>query len=115
MRALEDAAACNAKQQQSDKTSVLAFWKRMLALRKQYNDLFVHGEFDVLDLEDKDVFVYTKTWRERKAVVVCNFTAEGREWEGKEVGGKKELLVSTVEGEREGRLEAFEGRIYLLA
>ncbi|KAF2790917.1 glycoside hydrolase family 13 protein [Melanomma pulvis-pyrius CBS 109.77] len=115
MRALEDTAACNAKQQQSDKTSVLAFWKRMLALRKQYNDLFVHGEFDVVDLEDKDVFVYTKTWRERKAVVVCNFTAEAREWEGKEVGGKKELLVSTVEGPREGKLEAFEGRIYLLA
>jgi oligo-1,6-glucosidase len=113
MRALEDTKACNAKQQQSDKTSVLAFWKRMLAVRKEYNDLLVHGDFDVVDIDDKELFVFTKTWQQRKALVVCNFTKEVKEWRAPEGTGKTELLVSSYETVEEKTLKPFEGRIYL--
>ncbi|PSN65590.1 glycoside hydrolase [Corynespora cassiicola Philippines] len=116
MRPLEDAAVCNAKQQQQDKGSVLAFWKRMLALRRQYNDLFVHGDFDLLDEEDKDVFSFTKTWGAKKALVQCNFTDKEAEIEVPRgmAGGKTELLVSSAERVAGEKFAPFEGRIYLL-
>lgn len=117
MRPLEDADVCNAEQQQSDKTSVLAFWKRILKVRNEWSDLLVHGEYDDMDVEHPDFYCFTKTWQEKKAVVICNFTdkVQKLEFPAGVKDGKKDLLVSSVEECAEGELKAFEGRIYLLA
>jgi alpha-glucosidase len=117
MRELEDAETCNAAQQQGDKDSVLAYWKRMLRLRKQYNDLLVHGQYDDLDVENRDFYVFTKTWKGRRAFVVCNFTerAQALYVPGQVGGVKRELLVSSVDAPVEGEMAPWEGRIYLLA
>jgi oligo-1,6-glucosidase len=114
MRPLEDAQVCNAKQQQSDKNSILAFWKRMLKVRKEYNDLLVHGQYDDLDVENKDFFCFSKTWNGKKAVAICNFTdkVQKLEFPASVSGGKKELLVSSLDEYNEGELKAWEGRIY---
>ncbi|KAF1974025.1 glycoside hydrolase [Bimuria novae-zelandiae CBS 107.79] len=114
MRPLEDAATCNARQQAGDKDSVLGFWKKMLALRRAHNDLFVHGEFDDLDVESEELFVFTKTWRGEKALVMCNFTDKVVQMEVPDVS-KRELLVSSLGRGDEENLEAWEGRVYLLA
>ncbi|KAF2014719.1 glycoside hydrolase family 13 protein [Aaosphaeria arxii CBS 175.79] len=139
------ALVCNAKQQQGDKGSVLSFWKHALRIRKEYEGLFVHGDFDVLDRGDESVFWFVKTakggevvngvngtngtngtngatngekGKRGKAVVVLNFTGEAREvkWpaEVADEKEKSELLVSTVEKHEEGKLAAYEGRVYLL-
>ena len=117
MRALEDAEACNARQQAGDKDSVLSFWKKMLGVRRAHNDLLVHGEFDDLDVENERLFVFTKTWMGRKALAVCNFTGEPQAWDvpGEVAGRKRELLVSSLEREDGGELGAWEGRVYLLS
>ncbi|KAE8829064.1 hypothetical protein PTNB73_05806 [Pyrenophora teres f. teres] len=118
MRPLEDANVCNATQQQSDKSSVLTFWKTMLHVRKEHADLLVHGQYDDLAVDDSDVFVFTKTWMGTKALCVCNFTDRERDVLFPEIvmRAKKELLISSVEGGRfaEERLQAYEGRVYLL-
>ncbi|KAF2740383.1 glycoside hydrolase [Polyplosphaeria fusca] len=116
MRALDDAAICNAKQQQSDKSSVLSFWKRMLQLRKQYSDLFVFGEFDLLDKSNLEVFTFTKTWQNKKALVVLNFTAEEQKlvYPTEVRSQKSELLVSTLDTPASDKLAAYEGRIFML-
>ena len=117
MRPLEDADVCNAKQQQSDKNSVLAFWKRILKVRKEWNDLLVHGEYDDLDVEHPDFFCFSKMWKGKKAVAICNFTDKTQklEFPATVKDAKKELLVSSVDDNVEGELKAWEGRIYLLA
>ncbi|KAL6708768.1 hypothetical protein ACN47E_002464 [Coniothyrium glycines] len=116
MRALEDAAVCNANQQQSDKSSVLSFWKRMLALRKQHSDLLVHGQYDDLDLENRDFFIFSKSYQGKKAVAICNFMDAKKtvQWPAEVRDKKMELLVSSAEEPSEGELAPFEGRIYLL-
>lgn len=116
MKPLEDAEVCNAKQQQGDKNSVLAFWKRILKVRKEYKDLLVHGQYDDLDIESKDIFVFSKTWDGKKAVTICNFTdkAQALEFPQQVKDEKKKLLVSSVDAPVEQELAAFEGRIYLL-
>jgi oligo-1,6-glucosidase len=117
MRALPDAAACNAQQQLSDKNSVLAFWKRMVKVRKDHKDLLIHGDYEDLDVENLELFVFKKTWQGKRAVVVCNFNKEGKtqEWKGVKGEGKMDLLMSSVDEVEEGVLKAFEGRIYLSA
>ncbi|KAF1358024.1 glycoside hydrolase [Lizonia empirigonia] len=117
MRPLEDADVCNAKQQQTDKNSVLSYWKRMLAVRKQYNDLLVHGEYDDLDVENLAFYTFTKTWKGKKAFVICNFTAKAQKLyiPSQVASVKRELLVSSVNEPVEEELAAWEGRVYLLA
>ncbi|KAF2112398.1 alpha-glucosidase [Lophiotrema nucula] len=118
MRSLPDTAACNARAQQKDPSSVLGFWKRMLALRRQYADLLIYGDFDVLEKEDPEVFYFTKTYGTKKALAVLNFTDRELALRiPEEVRDQKaELLVSSVDGRAgdEG-LVAWEGRVYLLS
>lgn len=117
MRPLEDAAACNAEQQKADKGSVLAFWKKMLAVRRAHSDLLVHGEFDDLDNANQDVFVFSKTWRGKRAVAVCNFTDKARALElPAGIGSsKRDMLISSLGGDDGAELGAWEGRLYLLS
>lgn len=115
MRTNVDSAVCNAEQQQTDKNSVLSFWKRMLQLRRQHNDLFVHGDFDVLDLENKDLFLFTKTWKNKKAFVALNFTdkEQALDFPPEVRTEKADLLVSSLD-RKEGNLAPWEGRVYVL-
>ncbi|EDU41750.1 alpha-glucosidase [Pyrenophora tritici-repentis] len=119
MRPLEDAKVCNATQQQSDKSSVLAFWKTMLQIRKEHADLLVHGQYDDLAVDDLDIFVFTKTWMGTKVLCVCNFTDRERDMVVPKSleRVKKELLMSSVGGDgrfSEEQLQAYEGRVYML-
>lgn len=116
MRVNDDYPICNAKQQQSDKKSVLAFWKQMLSLRKQYRDLFVYGNFDVLDRSNEKLFCFTKERKREKALVVLNFTDAVQSFVAADLvtAKKVQLLSSTVEEVDESRLVPFEGRVYLL-
>lgn len=113
MRVNNDYTICNARQQQEDKTSVLAYWKKMLSLRKQFGHLFVYGEFDMLDAQDEKLFSFTKTWRGQQALVTLNFTEQMQplQYPDAEVA---ELLAGTVDASKPKELQPFEGRIYLL-
>ena len=89
----------------------------MLAVRKQYNDLLVHGEYDDLDVDNRDFYAFTKTWNGKKAFVICNFTDKAQKlYVPSQVDNtKRELLVSSENEPVEEELTAWEGRIYLLA
>jgi oligo-1,6-glucosidase len=117
MRVNDDYPICNAKQQQSDKNSVLVFWKKMLALRKEYMDLFVYGDFDVVDEGDEKTFCFTKERNGKKALVVLNFTDEEQSFELDLMVEAKNctLLSATLDGVQKNRLAPFEGRVYLLS
>jgi oligo-1,6-glucosidase len=116
MRVNDDYPICNAKQQQLDNKSVLAFWRRMLALRKQHQDLFVYGNFDVVDEKDENVFCFTKEWKGKKALVVLNFTGVEQRFGVDDVVSAKQttLLSTTVDEVKETLLAPYEGRVYLL-
>jgi glycosidase len=117
MRVHDDYPKCNAKRQQSDNKSVLSFWKRMLALRKAHMDLFVYGDFELIDEADEELFCFTKEWNGEKALVVLNFTDSQQEFYVDNVVGVKEggtLLTATVDAVKEHELSPYEGRVYLI-
>lgn len=117
MRVNDDYNVCNAAEQQGNKKSVLACWKKMLQLRKQLSDLLVYGDFDMLDVKDENCFAFTKTYGSQKALAVFNFTDSVQPFgysESVKVHGAQ-LVADTVDNSEVDRLEPFEGRLYMLA
>ncbi|KUJ07774.1 alpha-glucosidase [Mollisia scopiformis] len=114
MRTNDSYKEINVANQTEDPNSVLNFWRKMIKMRKEYRDVFIHGAFEGYDVENRDTFVFSKTKGESRVVVVLNFTGRESGFERpKELGGKWELLVSSAEGvDGTERLGAYEGRIY---
>ncbi|MDP3446779.1 MAG: alpha-glucosidase [Eubacteriales bacterium] len=65
----------NAEAQEAKDDSLLNFYKRLISLRKdrKIKDLFVYGDFQPIESND-DMFVYLRTYGEKRALVVCNFS-----------------------------------------
>lgn len=61
--------------------SVHAFWKRALENRKENKDVFVYGDFEMLDPEDKKIVAFRR-WSEKDAfITVLNLSGEKVTWE----------------------------------
>jgi oligo-1,6-glucosidase len=110
MRVHDAYTAINVEKQEGDEGSVLAFYKKVLRLRKEHRDVFVYGRFELRDVEDESTFVYVKRYEGKMALVALNFTTEAQVL--RDTGGMK-LLVSSYAKGREGVLEPLEGRIYI--
>lgn len=109
----------NVDKQQRELHSVLAFWKRMIRVRKEHRHLFVHDRFAPHDLDDEEAFVFIKTFVGRKAVVALNFTSRDTAVNLPQDGRTE--LVSNYAGPdpadafgRPPRFRPWAGRIYLI-
>jgi oligo-1,6-glucosidase len=65
----------NAKRQVDDPDSVFSYYKKLIALRKNY-EIIVYGTYQLLLAEDENLYVYTRTLGEKKLLVLCNFSEE---------------------------------------
>ncbi|KAF2838772.1 glycoside hydrolase family 13 protein [Patellaria atrata CBS 101060] len=86
MRVNDDYAAVNADAQvslQSDSTlSPWQFWQKTLEFRKRHKDVFVYGDFRMLDeSHPEQVFVYVRESDGEKFVVALNFSGREVEWD----------------------------------
>ena len=115
MKVNENYSQINVERQSSDKTSVLSFWKTLLALRKEYIDLFAHGAFHCVDEENQSVSTFIKRYQENAALVVCNFTASQQPFVMPEEFNKKDLVLATllVADSDDTVLRGYEARIYV--
>lgn len=120
------ASEINVASQLGDPKSVLSYWKESLAFRKKHADLMVYGDYESLQMGDKDLLSFLKETQDgqTKAVFVGNFTSEEKKWaapEAKELGlsegtsVKFEPLFST-HGSKDisQALAPFEGRAYMV-
>jgi oligo-1,6-glucosidase len=103
MRVNDDFATVNAEAQVNDPASVHAFWKQALSHRKQHKDVFVYGDFEMLDMQDKKVVAYRRWSETEEWVTVCNFSGEEVKYEGLGRLKVKEWVVGNYEGGVEGK------------
>lgn len=78
----------NAEAVVKDKDSSFHYWRRVLQLRKDEKDLFVYGDFEMLDLENRsdNVVAYVRTEdtdksSKKKAMIIASFSKEDVWWE----------------------------------
>ncbi|KAM5356205.1 hypothetical protein ACJ41O_002851 [Fusarium nematophilum] len=93
MRANDNYREINAASQTSDPDSVYHCWRRVLEKRKEHVDVFVYGDFQLVDEASEKVFAYSRRADNGDiALVVCNFSAETVAWA---MPGKvREVLIS---------------------
>lgn len=96
-------ARINAEAQVNDPNSSYHFWATVLALRKQYLDVFVYGNYDLVDRDSQEIFAFSREYDGQKALVVCNWTDGALEWDAARngVNGVKQVLLDNWEGTKE--------------
>ncbi|MGP1403883.1 MAG: glycoside hydrolase family 13 protein [Catonella sp.] len=70
----------NAKEQVARENSVFNYYKKLIALRKEY-EIIVYGDYNLLLPEDEDLFVYERSLDGKKLLVACNFSGNEREFD----------------------------------
>lgn len=122
MRTNDNYKSINVAAQEQDESSVLAFYRKALAMRKEYAALLGRGEFRLVDRENEKLFKYVKIPEGGKegdagerAYVVLNFSDIVQEYKvPEEAGGSKaEVLLETLEEGVPGKLRPWEGRMYI--
>ncbi|WP_078382682.1 glycoside hydrolase family 13 protein [Sutcliffiella halmapala] len=109
----------NVEKQWNDPNSVLSFYRDMINLRKA-EEVFVYGEYNLILEDDTNVYGYTRTFEDKKAVVLCNISEEEVEIELMDIEVSSEYLrlqnyeVEAHENVAKLTLKPFETRVYLL-
>lgn len=114
MRAHDNYAAVNVKRQEEDPKSLLAFWKKMLQLRKEHQDLFVYGHLNAYDFDNLSSFTSTREHGGRLALVSLNFSEAQLVVSPLGFPFKLNLLISSADQVRDGMLGLYQGRVYLV-
>lgn len=68
----------NAMEQVNNLSSVFHYYKKLIALRKQY-DIIVYGKFELLLPDSETIFAYIRSLGEEKLLVICNFSKQEQE------------------------------------
>ena len=80
LRVNSNYTAINVEKETIDPNSVLNFYKKLIALRKE-KDIIVYGEFEPLCREDDQIFAYMRKLDEERLLTVCNFSEQSAEFE----------------------------------
>ena len=105
-----DYKTVNAAAQRSYKSdtdlSVLQFWKRGLENRKEHKDVFVYGDFTLLDDKHESVFAYKRTSENGEAfVTVLNFSGKEVQWEVPQAAKVEKWVTGNYSGKTAPELE----------
>ncbi|PYH84812.1 alpha-amylase, partial [Aspergillus uvarum CBS 121591] len=105
-----DSERVNAEAQVKDPQSTYHYWSSVLGLRKKYLDIFVYGDYTLVDRESQEVFAYTRQYEDQKALVLANWTDQTLEWDpvANGVEAVKGVVLNTYESTElaEGRFQS---------
>ena len=100
----------NAEAAQEDENSVFHYYKKLIALRKQYR-VFRDGRFHLLGAEDPQRFIYERENGTEHLLVVCNFTKDPAPLNTDPIPSHAQLLLTNYAHQGEG-LQPYEARMY---
>lgn len=108
-----DYTEVNVRQQVADETSVFHCYKTLIALRKEY-PVFLDGEFELLEKDSSNLFVYTRTNGQEEMLVYANFSDQEAVYELPERWKDAKVLICNEQSKKAGVLGAYEAGILYL-
>jgi glycosidase len=94
MRVNDNYKDVNAASQTNSPQSVYHTYRQLLQKRKLYKDIFVYGNFELVDESNEKIFAYKrKATSGESALIVCNFSLDTVAWNMDDE--PKEVLFST--------------------
>ncbi|MNM13142.1 Oligo-1,6-glucosidase [compost metagenome] len=109
----------NAERQLGDPDSVFQYYKRLIALRREF-PVIQWGTYQVILEDDPYVYSYSRVMDEQTLLVICNFSDQPRSfgWDALHAYTRKQLLIGNynpgVELESDMTLRPYEAAVYLL-
>jgi len=102
----------NVADEEQDSESVLQFYRKMLAFRKEHSASLIFGEYEGIEPDNESTMQYfKKAFNGETLFVALNFT--GQKQKVSIPNDEVELLLSSsVTSEKEHVLQPYEGRIY---
>lgn len=106
----------NVEKQEQDEHSILSFYKKMIALKKN-NEVFTYGVYDLILEEDEQIYAYTRTLGEEMIVVITNLSKTEAKFETELKLNANDLLlankeVAPHEDVTSVTLQPYEARVY---
>jgi len=108
----------NAASQLNNENSIFNYYKKLIKIRKE-NPVVVHGIYDLILEDNKEIFAYTRTLENEQLLVICNFTGDNTVFKCKESMEFKEmeLLISNYDVDTNAainniELKPYESRVY---
>ncbi len=106
----ENKAFINAQAALTDESSVFHYYKKLIALRKQYR-VFRDGRFHLLGPDDPQRFIYERENDSEHLLVVCNFTRDRAPLNTDPIPAHAQLLLTNYPVQGQG-LQPYEARMY---
>jgi oligo-1,6-glucosidase len=104
----------NANVQEKDPNSVLNYFRKMIKLRKE-NEVLIYGKFKLIDINNPDVFSYTRELNGKKMLIVLNFkNTTAKTATGIDISKAKNLISNYPATAADGMLRPYEAIIYEL-
>jgi oligo-1,6-glucosidase len=105
----------NASKQMEDPDSVFNYYKRLIELRKKY-PVIVYGQYELLDPDNVDLYVYKRTYKEETLIIICSFKEQEVPYalDGYDLEDA-EILISNYPVEDDNAnivLKPYEARVY---
>lgn len=94
MRIHDNYEGVNAESAVKTPNSIYHTWRKVLEKRKEFKDIFVYGDFGLLDESNEKIFAYIRRSANIGAgMIVVNFSEDFVSWEW--AGTAKQIIVST--------------------
>lgn len=74
MKVNENYKQINVQNQLNDENSVLSFYKKAIALRKEYSKVITNGDFIPINEKDRNVLAFARTTGDKKLLVLCSLS-----------------------------------------
>jgi alpha-glucosidase len=100
----------NVESQKDDANSIYRYYKKMIQTRKT-NEGLIYGDFNIELRDDKQIFMYKRTWKNEVYWIVVNMTPHKTEFKFDFPEPANVILANYIDLE-EGSLLPFEARVY---
>ena len=104
----------NVEAQENDPDSVLCFYRRLIALRREL-PIITEGDYALLLADHPQIFAYQRSWQGQRLYVICSFSAQT--FDAPEIlpycGGRLLLCNYAPDGDAQ-TLRPYEARVYLV-
>ena len=103
----------NAKQQVGNPDSVFSYYQKLIRLRHE-NEIIVYGDYELLEPENEELFIYTRTLGGERLMVLCNFTDRDVVIPASVTGqiSDAQIMICNYVGKMESLLRPYEARVY---
>ena len=103
----------NAKQQVGNPDSVFSYYQKLIRLRHE-NEIIVYGDYELLEPENEELFIYTRTLGGERLMVLCKFTDRDVVIPASVTGQitDAQIRICNYVGKMESLLRPYEARVY---